>query len=85
MNRYYPPFFHFNPPRYSYNTRPNNPCIEVSNTDCKGKNTESVFFEILGIKLYQDDVLILLLIYFLYSQNTDDLLLYILLFSLILT
>lgn len=40
-------------------------------------------FEILGIKIYLDDLIILALIYFLYKQNVKDEMLYIVLFLLL--
>ena len=49
------------------------------------KNTNKPIIELLGIKLYKDDILILLLIYFLYMEKNNDFILYILLFSLILS
>lgn len=39
--------------------------------------------DILGIQLHSDDILILLLIFFLYKENIDDKLLFIALFSLL--
>ena len=36
------------------------------------KNTSSVWFDLFGIKLYFDDVLILSLLFFLYKENVKD-------------
>ena len=52
-----------------------------SNSDFK-KN-ERIFLEFGGIKLQQDDLLILCIIYFLYKEKNDDTLLYIALFGLL--
>lgn len=45
--------------------------------------TEKPLFEFHGIKLYNDDILILLLVFFLYKEHTNDNLLLIALFSLL--
>lgn len=45
--------------------------------------SEKPLFELYGIKLYSDDLLILLLIFFLYKENINDMLLFIALFSLL--
>lgn len=47
------------------------------------KFSNQALLEFYGIKLFSDDLLILLLIYFLYKQDTKDTLLYILLFTLL--
>lgn len=61
-----------------------NPSKQNKSTPKKETNCEAPLIELLGIKLYSDDILVLLLIYFLYIEKNNDLLLYILLFSLIL-
>lgn len=57
----------------------------ISNTtDSKHfSNSEQAIFEILGIKLYIDDLIILGIIYFLYQQKVHDEMLYIILFLLL--
>lgn len=45
--------------------------------------TEKPLFEFHGIQLYSDDLLILLLIFFLYKENINDILLFVALFSLL--
>ena len=60
---------------------------EVSNTTNSrfNSNTEANIFEIFGIKLYLDDLIILGLLFFLYEQNVKDEMLYIILFLLLLS
>ena len=57
----------------------------ISNTtDSKrSSNSEQAIFEILGIKLYIDDLILLGVIYFLYQQKVNDEMLYIILFLLL--
>ena len=57
----------------------------ISNTtDSKrSSNSEQAIFEIFGIKLYIDDLIILGVIYFLYQQKVNDVMLYIILFLLL--
>ena len=47
-------------------------------------NSNKPIIEFSGIKLYDDDLLILALIYFLYKENINDTLLFISLFALLL-
>ena len=47
-------------------------------------NSNKPLIEFSGIKLYDDDLLILALIYFLYKENINDTLLFISLFALLL-
>ena len=60
---------------------------EVSNTTNSrfNFNTEPNIFEIFGIKLYLDDLIILGILFFLYEQNVKDEMLYIILFLLLLS
>ena len=60
---------------------------EVSNTTNSrfNSNTEPNIFEIFGIKLYLDDLIILGILFFLYEQNVNDEMLYIILFLLLLS
>lgn len=46
---------------------------------------DSHIFEIMGIKLYFDDLIILIILYLLYSQNVYDDMLYIILLLLLLS
>lgn len=46
-------------------------------------NKQKPLLEFHGIKLFNDDLLILLLIYFLYKENINDKILFIVLFSLL--
>ena len=58
---------------------------EISNTiNTRSSNSnEQAIFELLGIKLYFDDLIILGLLYFLYQENVKDEMLYIILFLLL--
>ena len=44
---------------------------------------DEVLFEIFGIKIYMDDLIIIGLLYFLYQENVKDEMLYIVLFLLL--
>ena len=46
-------------------------------------NNEQPIFEILGISLFFDDIIILCLLYFLYQEDVKDYMLYIILFLLL--
>lgn len=46
-------------------------------------NSEQAIFEILGIKLYLDDIIILCILFFLYKEDVKDEMLYIILFLLL--
>lgn len=72
------------------NHNDNNSSDNVSNEVKQNKSTEKrkhlaekPLFEIHGIQLYNDDILILLLIFFLYKEHVTDMLLLIALFSLL--
>ena len=41
-------------------------------TSKKSNHSENSFFEILGLKLYYDDILLICLIFFLYKENVKD-------------
>lgn len=58
---------------------------EISNTinSRLSSNSEEAIFEIFGIKLYLDDLIILGILFFLYQQNVKDEMLYIILFLLL--
>lgn len=53
-------------------------------SDHKNSKKNDYLLNILGIKLDFDDILILGILFFLYTQNIDDKLLYIILFMLLL-
>lgn len=57
--------------------------IKISNTINQNSNDSKPIFEIFGIKLYMDDLIILGLLYFLYQENVKDEMLYIILFLLL--
>lgn len=55
------------------------------NKNCEGENRYyEQFFEVFGIKLYFDDLLILALLFFLYKEDSHDDYLYIILIMLLL-
>lgn len=58
---------------------------EISNTINSRSYSESdqAIFEIFGIKLYLDDLIIIGLLFFLYQQNVNDEMLYVILFLLL--
>lgn len=58
---------------------------EISNTinTKSSSDSEQAIFEIFGIKLYLDDLIILGLLFFLYQQNVKDEMLYIILLLLL--
>lgn len=62
--------------------------ISDSNSD-KGSrsynNTDDSFFELFGIKLYFDDILLICMIFFLYSEGVEDQMLFIALILLLLS
>ena len=65
-----------------------NPQANVDNCNSNVTNNdedEENFFEILGIKLYSDDILLLCLIFFLYKEGVQDEYLFIALIMLLLS
>lgn len=93
MNNFFNPFFANRFPKPNYLPPPNfkqdsfnkfqNPNIYSEKESSKIESKEKPLFEILGIKLFSDDLLVLALIYFLYKENINDTLLLIALFSLL--
>lgn len=97
---YFPPFFHF-PfyyPRYTkrHSYTPTSflssckkeetietPCLKKC--EKKEGNDNNPLFEIFGLKLYFDDILLISLLFFLYSEGVDDINLYIALILLLLS
>ncbi len=61
----------------------NNEVKQNESTEKRKHLAEKPLFEIHGIQLYNDDILILLLIFFLYKEHVNDMLLLIALFSLL--
>lgn len=49
------------------------------------KNSNTNYFEILGLKLYSDDLLLICLIFFLYNEGVKDQFLFIALILLLLS
>lgn len=75
------PFPYFNPYRRNNFLMNNNYSKINNNSNCcnndnshlkKQNNTDDVFLELFGIKLYFDDVLILSLLFFLYKEDVKD-------------
>lgn len=58
---------------------------DLTSLDTNNQNTDgdSPIFEIFGIKLYSDDLIILAVLFLLYEQNVKDEILYIILFLLL--
>lgn len=95
---YFPPFFHLPPyyPRYprrppyaSPKILPPEPEViespPVEKREKKEEDESTPLFEIFGLKLYFDDILLLGLLFFLYSEEVDDMNLYIALILLLLS
>ncbi len=55
----------------------------ITNSRKISDTTEQAIFEIFGIKLYLDDLIIIGVMYFLYQQNVHDEMLYLILFMLL--
>lgn len=55
----------------------------ITNSRKISNTTDQAIFEIFGIKLYLDDLIILGVLYFLYQQNVHDEMLYLILFLLL--
>lgn len=59
--------------------------ISNTNNSKRSSNSDQAIFEIMGIRLYLDDLIILGVLYFLYEQNVKDEMLYIILFLLLIS
>lgn len=76
---------------FEYTNPPGINKIDKSTSDTLDKATNNTssenkdFFEILGIKLYYDDILLISIIFFLYSEGVDDSELFITLILLLLS
>ena len=78
--------FGFNNNIYNYKYKPINPKIYLSenniqnsakpphddNTDSQSLINSNYFFELFGLKLYFDDIIIMSLLFFLYSEGVKD-------------
>lgn len=95
---FYPPFnmpFFYNNPRYNHNfsninyhkTKKEFPNNLESKEKASADSIEvtEAFFEILGLKLYFDDILIICILFFLYTENVQNEGLFICLIMLLLT
>lgn len=58
---------------------------QIENSNLATNSNDKPLFEIFGLKLYMDDILILCLLYFLYEENVKDELLFIALLMLLLS
>lgn len=63
----------------------NSETISNTNNYKRSSISDQAIFEIMGIKLYLDDLIILGVLYFLYEQNVKDEMLYIILFLLLIS
>lgn len=86
----YPPYYYQNPPhtknKYGNTKIDNN--IEVKKNiqkEIPHKSEDDSIFEIFGIKLHFDDLLLICLIFFLYNEGTQDPYLFIALILLLLS
>lgn len=76
-NNYYYSNYKYHP-HYSYSNIPNekNTCKTAPSppheSPKKDKNEEKPFLDLLGIKLYFDDILLISLIFFLYNEGIKD-------------
>ena len=76
----YPSCFFHSPPFYNYSFRMHqkNNSSKTTNSEISvnkkenSQNNESAVFELFGIKLFNDDILILSLIFFLYMEKNQD-------------
>lgn len=64
---------------------PKHHCEENSIPNNDEKIKDNVMFELLGIKLYQDDIILICLIFFLYNEGIKDEFLFIALILLLLS
>ncbi len=58
---------------------------ESYNCDSENSDSSEYFFEILGLKLYLDDILIICILFFLYTEGVQDEELFLCLILLLLT
>ena len=93
---FFPPFnmpFFYNNYKYPHNPNIVNPSNRNSDNERKEQREKAskldeaseAFFEIFGLKLYFDDVLIICILFFLYTEKVQDEELFICLILLLLT
>lgn len=61
------------------------PCFNTEQKNKSNNNNDNYLFDLFGLKLYTDDVLLVSLIYFLYSEGVKDENLFIVLILLLLS
>jgi len=94
------PYFHYIPSipvankhKYTTNKISNHNNISISDTEkktiiqdnSKKTNKDNTFFDMLGLKMDSDDYLILGLLFFLFIEDVDDQILYIVLIMLLIS
>lgn len=91
FNPFYRPVFPYQKPYYhqpnlniQFNSNTEKELIQEPKKEKSPEHNNNDFIiNIFGLQLHSDDILILLLIFFLYKENIDDKLLFIALFSLL--
>lgn len=68
----------------SYNSNQSKPKKEIESS-IESKYDETIMFELFGIKLHQDDILLICLIFFLYNEGIKDEFLFVALILLLLS
>lgn len=76
-----PAHFHTHIPQNKYE----NPSCIKEEKNKSNKNTNDFLFDLFGLKIYNDDILLISLIYFLYSEGVKDDGLFIVLILLLLS
>lgn len=61
----------FNSSNFNHNTPPTSEKANYKKTDSK-PNADSFVFDLFGLKLYFDDILLICLIFFLYNEGVKD-------------
>lgn len=61
---------HKQPIEYQIESKPNTNTIDKENNP--NNNTDNYYFELFGLNLYFDDVLLICLIFFLYQEGVQD-------------
>lgn len=70
---------------YNCETQNQEPCFNAGQKNKSNNNNDNYLFDLFGLKLYTDDVLLVSLIYFLYSEEVKDESLFIVLILLLLS
>lgn len=83
----YKPYSNHNILKPAYNCEPKlqEPCLNDEQKNKSNNNHDNYLFDLFGLKLYTDDVLLVSLIYFLYSEGVKDESLFIVLMLLLLS